>query len=228
MPVDPPREGVVKFEAAHTMAPLTSSARDAVAALCGWRAILFRLGLLGQDVRRYDGAAYGNVSARVGPFPGERGARPFVVSGTQTGALADVTGNDFAVVTSWDVKKNRVTSTGPAAPSSESMTHGAVYDVSPTIRAVLHVHSPEIHRAALDQTRGVPHALRLPRTADGIDYGTPEMALEVARLWRTTSLPDGRVFVMTAHEDGVVAFGATVDDAADVLLRVFARTVARC
>jgi L-ribulose-5-phosphate 4-epimerase len=137
-----------------------------------------------------------------------------------------VSGGDFAVVTSWDVRRNRVTSTGPAAPSSESMTHGAVYDVSPTIRAVLHVHSPEIHRAAL-ATRG-GRGTSLPLTADGIDYGTPAMALEVARLWRTTSLPDGRVFVMTAHEDGVVAFGATVDEAGAALLRVFARTVARC
>jgi ribulose-5-phosphate 4-epimerase/fuculose-1-phosphate aldolase len=221
MPVDPRREGVVKFEASHTTAPLTSSAREAVAALCGWRAILFRLGLIGQDAQRYDGAAYGNVSARVGPFPGERGARPFVVSGTQTGAHADVTGRDFAVVTSWDVKRNRVTSTGPAAPSSESMTHGAVYDVSPAIRAVLHVHAPEIHRAALATGE-------LPLTAPGIDYGTPAMALEVARLWRSTSLPDGRVFVMTAHEDGVVAFGPSVDEAGAALIRVFARTVARC
>ncbi len=212
----------MKFAAAHAAAPLTSSARDAVVALCGWRAILFRLGLVGRDARRYDGAAYGNLSARIGPFPGERGARPFVVSGTQTGAAADVTGSDFAIVTSWDVRRNRVTSTGPAAPSSESMTHGAVYDVAPTIRAVLHVHSPEIHRAALARS------VALPATSPGIDYGTPEMALEVARLWRSTSLPDGRVFVMTAHEDGVVAFGATVDDAGDALLRVFARTVARC
>lgn len=225
MSVDPPRarEGVVKFEAAHTAAALSSAGRDAVAALCGWRALLFRVGLIGQDARRYDGAAFGNVSARVGPFPGERGARPFVVSGTQTGAHADVTGNDFAVVTSWDMKRNRVTSTGPAAPSSESLTHGAVYDVSPTIRAVLHVHSPEIHRAALASARSA-----WPITAEGIDYGTPAMALEVARLWRTTSLPDAHVFVMQAHEDGVVAFGRTVDDAGAALMRAFARCVAHC
>lgn len=215
-------EGVVKFEAVHTASGLSSAARDAVAALCGWRAVLFRLGLIGQDAARYGGAAYGNVSARIGPFPGERGARPFVVSGTQTGARADVSGRDFAVVSAWDVKRNRVTSTGPATPSSESMTHGAVYDVSPTIRAVLHVHSPDIHGAALTEL------LALPVTAPGVDYGTPEMALEVARLWRTTSLPDVRVFVMQAHEDGVVAFGPTVDHAGEALLRVYASAVARC
>ena len=45
----------------------------------------------------------------------------------------------------------------------------------------------------------------------------------VARLWRTTSLPDGRVFVMTAHEDGVVAFGADVDAAGAALMKALAR-----
>lgn len=216
------REGVVRFEAVHTAGPLTSVGREVVASLCGWRAILFRLGLIGQDARRYDGAAYGNVSARVGPFPGERGARAFVVSGTQTGALVDVSGADFSLVRSWDVRRNQVTSTGPAAPSSESMTHGAVYDVSPSIRAVLHVHCLEVHRAAL------AGALAVPRTAPGIDYGTPEMAAEVARLWRTSALPDARVFVMTAHEDGVVSFGRDVDDAGDALMRVLSHTLARC
>ena len=116
--------------------------------LRGWRSILFRLGLLGQDPARYDGAAYGNVSARIGPFPSERGARPFVVSATQTGGLALINDDSFAVVTSWDMKRNRVISRGPALPSSASMTHGAVYDVSPTIRAVLHVHTPSIFSAA--------------------------------------------------------------------------------
>lgn len=77
-------EGVVKFEAVHTASALSSSASDAVGALCGWRAVLLRLGLIG------------NVSARIGPFPGERRARPFVVSGRQTGARADVSARDFA------------------------------------------------------------------------------------------------------------------------------------
>ena len=210
-----PSEGVIKFAAAHAAGALTSAGRDSVLQLRGWRSILFRLGLLGQDPARYDGAAYGNVSARIGPFPSERGARPFVVSATQTGGLALINDDSFAVVTSWDMKRNRVISRGPALPSSESMTHGAVYDVSPTIRAVLHVHAPSIFSAA--------RVLALPATAPGIDYGTSAMAPEVARLWGTTSLPDTRVFVMTAHLDGVVAFGANVDEAGAALLKVFAR-----
>lgn len=210
-----PSDGVIKFVAAHVPAPLPSSARDVVHAMTGWRSIVFRLGLLGQDPSRYDGAAYGNVSARIGPFPGKRGTRTFAISGTQTGGKEVVGEDDFAVVTSWDVKRNRVASHGPALPSSESMTHGAVYDASPAIRAVIHVHAPVIFHAA--------RALALPLTAPGIDYGTPAMASEVSRLWRTSTLPERRVFVMSAHLDGVVAFGADVDGAGTALLTVLAR-----
>lgn len=208
-------EGVIKFRAAHTTGPLPPAAADVVdGKLRGWREILFQLDLLGIDAGRYGGAAYGNVSARLGPFPGDRGARPFVVSGTQTSGRDVVSRDDFAVVSSWDVRNNSVVSRGPTLPSSESMTHGAVYDVSPTIRAVLHVHAPRIFRAAEE--------LKLPCTAPDVDYGTVAMAQEVARLWRSTSLPDVRVLVMLGHEDGVVAFGRDVDQAGSALLTTLA------
>jgi ribulose-5-phosphate 4-epimerase/fuculose-1-phosphate aldolase len=210
-------EGVTKFSTTHARAPLSSLERDVARSLCGWRAVLFRLGLVGRDPQRYGGAAYGNVSARVGPFPGERGARAFVVSGTQTGDLPEVDVDHFCTVTRYELRRNHVVSHGPIAPSSESMTHGAVYDVSPTVRAVLHVHAPMIFRAAA--------ALSLPCTAAGIDYGTPEMAWEVARLWRSTALPEVGVFAMTAHEDGIIAFGRSLDEAGARLIRALARAL---
>jgi ribulose-5-phosphate 4-epimerase/fuculose-1-phosphate aldolase len=207
------REGVTKFACTHAPGALPRGAHDAVRALVGWRRVLFDLGLLGRDARRYEGAAYGNVSARTGPFPGDRGARAFVITGTQTSDRRDVSEDDFCVVTQSDVRRNHVTSVGPARPSSESMTHATVYDASPTIRAVLHVHAPAIFRARLS----------LPETAPDVDYGTPEMAREVARLWRASALPDVRVFIMRGHEDGVVAFGKNVDDAGAALLGQLAR-----
>lgn len=207
------REGVIKFAATHQSGPLPRNAVELVGLLAGWRRILFDLGLLGKDRARYQGSAYGNLSARVGPFPGERGARAFAITGTQTSDRRDLTPDDFCVVTAADVKRNHVTSNGPSLPSSESMTHATVYDASPTIRAVFHVHAPAIFQAHLP----------LPETAPDVDYGTPEMAREVARLWRTSSLPDGRVFVMRGHQDGVVAFGNSIDDAGGALVAALAR-----
>ncbi|OGQ13492.1 MAG: hypothetical protein A2138_16885 [Deltaproteobacteria bacterium RBG_16_71_12] len=207
------REGVIKFAATHQALPLPRVAVELVGLLAGWRRILYDLGLLGRDRARYQGAAYGNLSARLGPFPGERGLRAFAITGTQTSDRRDLSADDFCVVTAADVKRNHVTSHGPSLPSSESMTHATVYDASPTIRAVFHVHAPAIFDARLP----------LPETAPGVDYGTPEMAREVARLWRTSSLPDGRVFVMRGHQDGVVAFGKTVDEAGGALIAALAR-----
>lgn len=215
-PPDDAREGVIKFATTHQSGPLPRAAAELVGLLAGWRRILFDLELLGRDGERYQGAAFGNLSARLGPFPGERGARPFAITGTQTSGRRDLTAEDFCVVSAADVRRNHVTSHGPARPSSESMTHATVYDAAPTIRAVFHVHAPAIFRARLG----------LPETAPGVDYGTPAMAQEVARLWRSSSLPEGRVFIMRGHEDGVVSFGKNVDEAGGALIAVLARALA--
>ena len=52
--------------------------------------------------------------------------------------------------------------------------YGAVYDLSPSIRFVFHVHSPTIWRSRAQ--------LRLPETSPDIDYGTPEMAAAISTL----------------------------------------------
>ena len=70
--------------------------------------------------------------------------RAFVITGTQTGGAACVGLDDFCQVESYDYRENRVVSHGLTAPSSESLTHGAIYDLSPTIRCVMHGHSPTI------------------------------------------------------------------------------------
>lgn len=212
-------EGVTRFTAAHADGPLSARRFGAVAAgLAGWRTVLAGLGLVGQDPQRYGGAGYGNVSARVGPFPGPRGARPFLISGTQTGGWPCAELADFALVERYDIAGNRVVSRGAIRPSSESMTHGAVYDLGGHIRCVLHAHCPVIWR----RRKG----LRLPCTADGVDYGTPEMASEINRLARTTALLDAPLLAMSGHEDGVVAFGRSGDEAGAILMATLARAEA--
>src|SRR5438309_1011210 len=83
------------------------------------------------------GYGYGNVSARVGPLGDVgRGQRRFLVTGTQTGGRQGVTLADFCLVERYDLARNRVTSRGLVPPSSESLTHGAIYDIAPTARVV--------------------------------------------------------------------------------------------
>lgn len=213
-------EGVIKFTAAHEERPLPAFRFGELAArLAAWREMLAGLGLVGQDPARYDGAGFGNVSGRSGPFPGGRRRRAFLITGTQTGGHRCVSLADFCVVREWDVANNRVESWGPVMPSSESLTHATLYDLAPHVRFVLHAHAPVVWRRAKE--------LRLPTTSERVAYGTPEMAAEVARLWRETTLADVGVLAMGGHEDGVIAFGRTADEAGAALLRPLARSYER-
>ena len=109
----------------------------------------------------------------------------------------------------------KVRSQGTVMPSSESMTHGALYDLGPHIRFVFHAHTPVIWRRARE--------LRIPTTDPQVPYGTPEMARETHRLFRSTALPDLQILSMGGHEDGIVVFGRTAEEAGQVMLRFLAR-----
>ena len=212
-------EGVIKFAADHRASRLDARRHGELAAeLAGWRQVMVLCGLVGQHPSRYGGAGFGNLSARVGPPSSALGRRAMLVSGTQTGGRAQVGLDDFCVVERYDLRANRVTSAGLVRPSSESMTHGAIYDLGPHIRAVLHAHAPTIWRAAA--------ALAIPATRPEVPYGTPEMALEMARLHRESALAGRQILSMAGHEDGVIAFGRSVDEAGRVLMSCLARSLA--
>jgi hypothetical protein len=213
-------EGVTRFEVEHETRALDERTYgETVRGLAAWREVLARLTLIGRDPARYEGLGYGNVSARVGPFGDVgRGMRRFLVTGTQTGGRRAVSLADFCVVERYDPVRNRVRSFGPVPPSSESLTHGALYDIVPTARVVLHGHAPEIWRHA----RG----LGLPITHASVANGTPEMALEVQRLYRESTLSGTGILAMGGHEDGVIAFGSTAGEAGETLVRHLARALA--
>ena len=210
-----PQEGVTKFKAEHRtgVLPIRRFGR-LFAELQAWRQILFQLNLIGQDPLRYDGAGYGNVSARVPPHGRGRGQRAFLVTGTQTGGRLTLGPQDYCIVESYDIMANRVASSGQTSPSSESMTHGSLYDANPGIRFVFHGHIPLIWRNA--------KRLQLPCTAPTTAYGTVQMAREVSALYRGSTLHEKRVLVMLGHEDGVVSFGRTASEAGEVLVNTLA------
>jgi len=212
-------EGVIRFEVDHETRPLEERVfGDTARALAAWREVLARLGLIGRDAARYHGLGYGNVSARVPPFGDVgRGQRRFLVTGSQTGGRAGLTLDDFCLVERYDVVRNQVRSRGHVPPSSESLTHAAIYDIAPTARVVLHGHAPELWRHA--------RALGLPVTIAEARNGTPDMALEVQRLYRQSTLSGTGILAMGGHEDGVIAFGDTAEVAGATLVRSLARAL---
>jgi hypothetical protein len=204
-------EGVIKFQMDYSVAP--ALAAPLLAELNAWRKLMYLTELIGQTPDRYGGYGFGNISCRI-DYPCNTGQPPFVITGTQTGGAPDLTPADYVVVTACYPETNRLVAEGPIKPSSESLTHGTLYALDDSIRWVLHAHSPHIwqHHADLD----------LPMTGD-VPYGTPEMAAEVARLYRESDLPHKRIFGMAGHEDGIVSFGATAEEAGFVLLGCLAR-----
>jgi ribulose-5-phosphate 4-epimerase/fuculose-1-phosphate aldolase len=209
-------EGVIKFAVDHRHEPLEPRRFGETACrLIAWREILTRIGLIGQAPDRYGGLGYGNVSARVGPPGAPRGRRSFLISGTQTSGKAAIGLADFCVVAAYDPVSHRLTSHGATLPSSESMTHGAVYDLGAHVRFVFHAHSP-----TLWQRREL---LRLPTSDPRVAYGTAEMAREVWRLNQETALSEVQILAMGGHEDGVIVFGRSAEEAGQVLLRHLAR-----
>ena len=195
------KEGVIKFSLEYKTAPPLPAAD--IAELNAWRKIMVMMGMIGQDDGRYAGYGFGNISRRTE-------GNSFVISGTQTGNIADLTADHYAVVTACYGAENRVVAEGPVKPSSESMTHGIVYQLDPNIDWVIHVHDPHIWQAA--------ERLGIPQTAGDIPYGTPEMSAAGEKLYAETGMKTQKIFSMAGHEDGVVAFGKTAEEAGGILL----------
>jgi ribulose-5-phosphate 4-epimerase/fuculose-1-phosphate aldolase len=206
------QEGVIKFQLEFTPAPPLPAAD--LMEINTWRAILYQQKLIGQEPERYGGYGYGNLSIRLAPYDAAPALRRFVISGSQTGELAELGPEQYAIVTEFYPTENRVVAHGPIRPSSESLTHGAVYALDAAIRVVLHAHSPEIWQAA--------PTLGIPITDPHVSYGTPDMAAEVARLFAESDVSRRRIFSMGGHEDGIVAFGETAQTAGEVLLATLA------
>ena len=198
-------EGVIKFALDFRLTdPIP---RQTFRELESWRSVLYRLRLTGVDPDRYGGLAYGNVSQRTGP-------RSFIISGSQTGGLSCLDATHYCEVDDWSLGNYELKAHGPIPPSSESLTHAAIYQAASDIKSVLHVHSPDIwHNAA---------RLRLPTTPPDIAYGTQEMALAAASLI-TPHQPT--IIVMSGHQDGVLATGADAETAGLALIRILAKSL---
>ena len=192
-------EGYVKYVSQWTAGPAPD--RRVIASIDRWRRRLFAAGLIGHYADLNVG--YGNLSVRI------RGSDRFVISGTQTGHIEHTTAEHYAVVTGVDIAANTLSCIGPIQASSEAMTHAAIYSLSADIRAVVHAHSAELWRKYRD---------RLPTTAAAIAYGTPEMAGEFVRLWRSTRFADDGVAVMGGHAEGLVSVGSSIDEASRRML----------
>ncbi len=132
----------------------------------------------------------------------------FYITGSATGVSPEA--DRLLRVVAYEFARNWLRYEGVAIPSSESLTHAAIYESDPTISAVIHCHDSVLWRTRLD---------RVPTTSKAIAYGTPEMAYEIMRLFTVSDVRSREIFVMAGHEGGIVTFGKNLEDAFDVVMR---------
>lgn len=167
-----------------------------------WRDKMYELKLIGEysDVN----IGYGNISEKLGDN--------FLISGTQTGKIYPIRNNHFTLVTQYDINKNCLTCKGEIKASSESLTHAAVYEADESIKAIIHIHNKAMWVKLLNQ---------VPTTNKNVPYGTPNMALEIKRLFQETNVVHDKIIVMAGHDEGIIAFGKDLNEAGKVILGYF-------
>lgn len=204
-------EGTIRFAYALEPPEGPLAGADTLAELRGWRTILRRLGLLGQDPDRYEGLGFGNLSARAPERPAE-----FVITASQTSGIDEFGDEHLVRITYSSPERFWVDAVGRQPPSSETLTHAMVYRADPAVGWVFHTHCPELwqrHRA-----------LALPVTAEDVEYGSLAMAAAVAELLANHPARP-IVFATLGHRDGVFACGASAAAAGSALLSLLARAL---
>lgn len=195
-------EGYIKFQAQWQQAPALPA--ESLHDLIQQRDELHRLGLIGV----YDnGVGYGNISQRW------NNENQFVISGSATGHLVNVSKLHFTLVTKVEIAKNKVWCKGPIVASSETMSHAVIYKECAEIQAVIHVHQAVLWKKLLHQ---------VPTTDASATYGSPEMAYSIIKLLKNSNLRQEKVFVMEGHPEGIFVFGESLQECNDLLICQFA------
>lgn len=202
MPVK--KEGYIKFS--FDIKENKPVAERKIKELNYYRQKCFDLKLIGVNKEgELQGVGFGNISVKDGDY--------FIVSGAKTGKFEVLTNKHYSRITGYDLSKNHVECQGVIWPSSEAMTHAAVYDSDSSIRAVIHIHNKNIWDYLSKQD--------VPETSKDAEYGTPEMGNEVKRLFKETDASQKKIIVMQGHEDGVLVFGESLKEAYFVLMKYY-------
>ena len=168
-----------------------------------YRTELHKFGLIGVYP---DGLGYGNISIRIPE------TEQFIITGSQTGHLPVLNAEHYALVTGFSLENNSLECTGLIQASSESLSHAAVYRALPDVNCVIHVHNQDLWSNLI---------FNEVTTSPELEYGTSELAREIIDLLGHIDPDRNRIIVLGGHQDGIIAFGNTVFDAANTLLGKF-------
>ena len=199
-----PLEGVIKYKLHHRKTNEFTGGTN-LSELIHQRDSLWKLNLIGvypPNHRLTPNVGFGNASQRY------TSNGQFFVSGTQTGDLSETSEDKYSLVLDFNVETNEIFSKGPSKPSSESMTHAAIYEIAPEVNAVVHVHYEKMWKSY--------QKLGLLTTPQDVAYGTPAMANAVKDVYRENPELSAPV-CMLGHTDGLIAWGKSHEE----VLKIF-------
>ncbi len=199
------QDGVIKYKQHFTItSPLPDLSRQIreaeILELNTCRKILFDKKWIGVYP---DGIGYGNLSMRIGD------TSQFIITASQTGHLSTLSAEYYTKVLKADISTNEVWCEGIHPASSEALTHAAIYELSPEIKVVIHIHSEQLW------TR---HLNMLPTTNTSVEYGTPEMAYEIRKMDEKAMFSKQKTFLTSGHKDGIFSFGKSWEEAMENLM----------
>jgi ribulose-5-phosphate 4-epimerase/fuculose-1-phosphate aldolase len=156
-----------------------------------------------------EGIGYGNISQRISQHS-------FVITGTQTGHLKSLDNRDYSLIEDYNDREFFLKSSGAIKPSSEALTHGTIYNLSPNIGAVIHIHSKTMWNFMLKNSY---------KKTQNVPYGSTQMIEEVQRIYQNNNPLKNSKFVMSGHEEGVITFGKNLKEAEITLYNIISKIV---
>lgn len=198
-------EGVIKYNLEYIE---SAPPADDLGCLNCWRSILHELRLIGQSPELYEGYGYGNLSQRRSSE-----SHAFIITASQTGQDRVLSAEQYVAIEDCCVEQNYVRARGAMPPSSEAMSHAMIYQLNPSTQCVMHIHDQRLWHYALEQG--------LPATGSHVEFGTVSMAQEIEALAHQSDLMDVGLLVMAGHEDGLISFADSVNEAGVRLLRLW-------
>lgn len=170
------------------------------------RAKLYNLGLIGVY---QDGIGFGNISVRIKD-------NNFLITGSATGEFTTLEKEHYSLVNNYDIIGNSLSCSGIIKASAESLTHAAIYEAVSEVGSVVHVHSLNLWEKLLN---------KYPSTPEKIEYGTPQMAIEVGILANKIKDNELKIIVMGGHKEGIISFGNNIEDATNNIIELYKKHV---
>jgi len=193
-------EGYIKFNAECVSEKPVNS--DMAADIINkWRARLYDISLIGM---LENGMGFGNISMRTGDGKG------FIISGSAIGNTRILKRKQYAKIVDFDFERNYVKFEGVIMPSSESLSHAAVYTADEEVHAVIHIHNQKMWNTLF----GI-----IPTTSMNAQYGTKELAYEIIELFSSGKVKKTDMFVMGGHKNGLMSFGRDIKSAVGIIMK---------